>query len=220
MAETSASGDTTERADAAEPPLTNVVGERVALGPLREAHWPQIARRANDLSTTRFFQVQGPFQPEQPSGLFSPGGMLGGPASVPFAVYRVSDWAFIGVAGLFRVDHEHRSASFFLLVGEPGQRGQGIGTEATRLVLDYAFTAMGLHSVQLVVYAYNPAGIRAYERAGFRRAGVYRQNHHMGGKLWDTVVMDAIATEFESPVLARLLLADTDAVTEPPAPPA
>ena len=41
------------------------------------------------------------------------------------------------------------------------------GTEATRLVLDYAFTALGLHSVMLTCYEFNLAGRRAYEKVGF-----------------------------------------------------
>jgi hypothetical protein len=30
----------------------------------------------------------------------------------------------------------------------------------------------------------------------------------MGGTLWDTVLMDAVAEEFDSPVLGRVLIAD------------
>ena len=55
---------------------------------------------------------------------------------------------------------------------------------------------------------YNLAGVRAYEKAGFKFVGRLRQNKSMGGRLWDTIVMDILAVEFESPVLARVLAAD------------
>jgi RimJ/RimL family protein N-acetyltransferase len=56
------------------------------------------------------------------------------------------------------VDHRNRSATFGILIGEPECRGKGYGTETTRLMLDYAFTTLGLHNVMLTVFEFNPAG--------------------------------------------------------------
>jgi hypothetical protein len=67
---------------------------------------------------------------------------------------------------------------------------------------------LGLASVMLRVFEYNLAGIRAYEKAGFRRVGIRRKSKFMGGRMWDTVVMDAVAEEFTSPVLGRVLVPD------------
>ena len=50
-------------------------------------------------------------------------------------------------------------------------------------MLDYAFTALGLHSVMLIVDEFNLAGRRAYEKAGFREFGRRRQCHWIGGRL-------------------------------------
>jgi RimJ/RimL family protein N-acetyltransferase len=58
------------------------------------------------------------------------------------------------------------------------------------------------------VFEYNLAGIRAYEKAGFRRVGVRRMSKFMGGRMWDTVVMDAVAEDFDSPVLGQILVPD------------
>jgi RimJ/RimL family protein N-acetyltransferase len=72
-------------------------------------------------------------------------------------------------------------------------------------MLDYAFTALGLHNVMLAVYAYNPAAIRAYVKAGFREFGRRRESVWMGGRLWDTIYMECLASDFVRPVLARIL---------------
>jgi RimJ/RimL family protein N-acetyltransferase len=61
----------------------------------------------------------------------------------------------------------------------------------------------------LTVYEYNLAGLRAYQKAGFREFGRRRQSHWMGGQLWDVIYMDCLATEFESPVLGTILVPDT-----------
>ena len=94
------------------------------------------------------------------------------------------------------------------VIGDPDARGRGFGTETARLMLDYAFTALGLHSLMLRVFEFNLAGRRAYEKAGFREIGRRRQCHFMGGRLWDTIYMDCLASEFTSPVLSQILVPD------------
>ena len=64
-----------------------------------------------------------------------------------------------GNTGLHEVDYRNRTASFGILIGEPECRGKGYGTETTRLMLDYAFTALGLHNVMLIVFEFNAAGM-------------------------------------------------------------
>jgi hypothetical protein len=46
----------------------------------------------------------------------------------------------------------------------------------------------------------NPAGIRAYQKAGFKEIGRRRECRMMGGKLWDEIYMDCLSSEFERPV--------------------
>jgi diamine N-acetyltransferase len=94
------------------------------------------------------------------------------------------------------------------MIGEADCRGKGYGTETTRLMLDYAFTALGLHNVMLTVFEYNLAGRRAYEKAGFREFGRRRQSRWMGGRLWDEVYMDCLASEFTSPLLGHIFVPD------------
>lgn len=139
---------------------------------------------------------------------FEPDQVFTKPDNVVFAVYTVASWELVAFTGLVHVDHIDRTAEFFLMVGDEQHRGKGYGTEATRLVLDHAFKALGLSNVSLRVYEYNLAGIRAYEKAGFRRIGVRRKSKFMGGTMWDTVLMDAVADEFESPILSRVLVPD------------
>ena len=97
-----------------------------------------------------------------------------------------------------------------ILIGERDCWGHGYGTEATQLVLDYGFTVLGLHNIMLSVRDWNTRGIRAYERAGFKRIGSRRASVRFGGRAYDEVLMDCVASEFKSPHLARLLAPETD----------
>ncbi len=72
-------------------------------------------------------------------------------------------------------------------------------------MLDYAFSALGLHNVLLLVDEFNVAGRRAYTKAGFRECGRRRQCRARAGQRWDTIYMECLSSEFSSPVLARIL---------------
>lgn len=190
-------------------PLINLLGEAVALGPVDTGHAVTLARWYSDFGMLRNLSAPpGPYPMRRIEELFAVDGFLGNPANVAFAVYETGTWELVGIAGLLQVDHVNRGAELFMLIGEARHRGRGHGTEATRLVLDYAFSALGLVNVMLRVTETNLAGIRAYEKAGFQRIGVRRRSKLMGGRLWDTVYMEALADDFASPVLGRILLPD------------
>ena len=48
-------------------------------------------------------------------------------------------------------------------------------------------------------------GLSAYRRAGFREFGRRREAHRLGGRTFDVVHMECLASEFESPVLKKLV---------------
>jgi RimJ/RimL family protein N-acetyltransferase len=118
-------------------------------------------------------------------------------------------WRPIGTVSLFHIDYRNRCADFGILIGAPDARGKGYGTEATRLMLDYAFTALGLRTVGLTVAEWNVAGQRAYARARFKEYGRRRSCRWMGGRWWDDVHTDALASEFVSSVLEEAFQRDT-----------
>jgi RimJ/RimL family protein N-acetyltransferase len=191
----------------AERPILSIEGDLVALGPLRRNLLPLYQRWINDLGTARTLDL-----PPQPMTLEKEQEWYEEQAksenSVPFTIYERRTLRPIGNAGLDGVDHRNRTASFGIVIGEPDCRGKGYGTETTRLLLDFAFTALGLNNVMLTVFEYNPAGVRAYEKAGFKEFGRRRKSRMMGGKLWDDIYMDCLSTEFESPVLRRIYAPD------------
>ena len=58
-------------------------------------------------------------------------------------------------------------------------------------MLEWAFRTLGLHNVILGALAWNEGGLRAYERAGFRRIGIRRGGAVSRGERTDVVLMDA-----------------------------
>jgi RimJ/RimL family protein N-acetyltransferase len=111
-------------------------------------------------------------------------------------VLRAGD-RLVGGTGLHDIDQRCRKAQFGIFLGPREEWGQGHGTEATRLLLDYAFATLNLNRVWLQVYEYNERGLRAYEKVGFRREGVLRQDTFRDGRYWDTVVMGLLRQEWD-----------------------
>jgi RimJ/RimL family protein N-acetyltransferase len=178
----------------------------VALGPLRRDLIPTFQRWHNDVATARTFALPQPTTLEQEEASYAE--LTAARDMAFFTVYERASWRAVGTAYLTDIDHRHRRAEFGVLIGEATRRGQGYGTEAARLVLDYAFAALGLRSVMLTCHEFNLAGRRAYEKAGFKEFGRRRQSHWMGGRWWDEVYMDCLVSEFESPVLGRVFVPD------------
>jgi diamine N-acetyltransferase len=192
-----------------KPPTINIRGDKIALGPLEVCHAEVLSRWHNDYAVMRNWAfLPGPRTVDGIRRWFEPGNTFADPQHVVFGMYESTTWELVGFTGLYQVEHIDRVAEFFVMIGDEHHRGKGYGTETARLVLDHAFLAMGLSNVFLRVFEYNLAGIRAYEKAGFRLVGVRRKSKFMGGKMWDMILMDAVAEDFESPVLGGVLIAD------------
>jgi RimJ/RimL family protein N-acetyltransferase len=142
-----------------EEPIFNIAGDLVALGPLRRDLLPLYQRWINDLGTMRTLGLAPlPMTSEKEQDWYERQSKT--EDDTPFTIYERETLRPIGNTGLHGVDHRNRAATFGILIGEPECRGKGYGTETTRLMLDYAFTALGLHNVMLTVFEFNPAGTR------------------------------------------------------------
>src|SRR5262245_34963216 len=88
----------------------------------------------------------------------------------------------LGTCGLMRIDWVSRHAGVGIGIGEPKEWGKGYGSEATRLIVDYAFESVNLNRVWLDVHDGHPAARTAYEKAGFRLEGTQRQAQFKQGR--------------------------------------
>jgi [ribosomal protein S5]-alanine N-acetyltransferase len=96
----------------------------------------------------------------------------------------------IGAARL-TVTASDKRARYAIGIFDISRLGAGLGSEATRLVLEYAFKTLHLHRVDLRVLEYNRRAIACYEKCGFVREGVEREGALVEGK-WETDVMMSI----------------------------
>ncbi len=90
------------------------------------------------------------------------------------------------------IDREHNKAEYGIFIGEPEARGRGVGTAAAKLMLKYCFEQEGLHRIYLRAFAENLQAIGSYEKAGFVREAVLKDDVRIDGQYRDIVWMAAI----------------------------
>jgi diamine N-acetyltransferase len=180
-------------------PLLLVRGKRAGLGALRRELIPTYHRWRSDPEVMRGQGSTDVASIEAVQAWYDQAASSDAP-EVYFTVYDLTDLTPVGTTLLVRIDHHQGTAEFGILIGE--RRNQGLGTEATRLTLDWGFTVLGLHNILLVTFSWNTAAIRAYEKAGFREIGRRRGAVVTLGRRFDQVLMDAVADEFTGSVLS------------------
>lgn len=107
------------------------------------------------------------------------------------------DW--LGEVVINEWDPDNRSCNFRIALSASA-RDRGVGTEATRLVVDHVFDAIDdppVHRLSLEVFDFNPRGSAVYQKCGFVREGVLRDAICWRGEFHDAIVMSILRTDRE-----------------------
>jgi len=143
-----------------------LTGERGAPGTLGRDHLARLSGWFNDPEVRRGLAHRGLVNEDAEMAWYERPTEAAGyprPTELAFAIHDAADGELVGVCGLENIDHNFLRADFGIFLGQ--HRGTGIGTDATRLVLQWA---------------------------GFRRIGMRRDSVRALGKRWDSVLMDAV----------------------------
>ncbi len=149
----------------------------------------------NDAEVTRYM-VNGavPNRPEDVESFFER--MSRSANDVVFAIVDLATEHHIGNTAIHNIDWIRRLGEFGIIVGEKAYWGKGYGTEATRLVVGFAFDRLNLNKVWLGVHADHPGAIRAYEKVGFKVEGRLRQEMVRNGVYADRLIMGILREEY------------------------
>jgi RimJ/RimL family protein N-acetyltransferase len=149
---------------------------------------PEVAR------LTRY--QDGPMRPEEIERFFTMRAL--GTDSLAMGIHVRETNRLIGSCAFSQLDGDNGSALFHITIGERDAWGHGYGGEATSLMVDHAFSSLGLHRVALSVFAFNERAIRAYQRVGFAHEGKSREAIWRDGRWWDEIHMSVLEPEWRA----------------------
>ena len=100
-----------------------------------------------------------------------------------------------GIIGAGHVDWENRSAMLGYWLGESYQ-GRGLMTDACRALVDYLFSELKLHRIEIRCATDNVKSWAVPKRLGFLKEGVLRQAQAFDGRFLDIEVYGLLAEDW------------------------
>ncbi|HTT79399.1 MAG TPA: GNAT family protein [Stellaceae bacterium] len=167
-----------------------LLGSRISIGPFVPEDFAATFCWANDVAAARLDLSYRPVDMMAHQQWWQALGK--DPSKVVFAIRKTSEPSIIGFVQVVAINSVHRSAEIGIRIGEEKNRGQGHGTEALRLALDYCWSHLNLNRVQLTTFKHNCRAIGAYRAAGFRKEGRLRKAAFIGGAWVDLILMAAL----------------------------
>lgn len=118
------------------------------------------------------------------------------PMEDSFAIHQEGKEEPSGVISLANISEANSSADLSIIVGDEQDRARGLGTEAMRVILRYAFEELGLNRVALSVFEFNEPAIQAYEKLGFEEEGRLRRAIRRDDGFHDAILMSVLASDW------------------------
>lgn len=178
--------------------LPVLIGKRVLLREPRDEDAEPVYELVRDPEVTRFLAIDPPESPDDTRYFIA-----------KCREHRVQDREYVfviadlasdepmGVTGLRHLDRPMRTAQIGTWVARR-YWGRGINAEAKRLLLDYAFGALGLHRVEARIAVDNHRSRRAFERLGGRCEGVLEESFFKDGGYHDQHLFVVLEQEWRN----------------------
>lgn len=117
--------------------------------------------------------------------------------AVVLTICTTEDDQAIGQTSLLRIDWIGRMAIFYIGIADKENWSKGYGTEATNLIVEYAFNTLNLNRLQLHVAVENQAAVGVYQKQGFIIEGTLREAMFHQGRVCDFYVMGLLKGDYE-----------------------
>ena len=171
-------------------------GDRVTLRTIEEEDLDTLNRNVNDPRVRRPLTSAAPSNEAQTQSFFDEVVSDDDSVNLCICIEGEDGPVLVGDVALFKIQDRTRGGEIAITV-LPDHWGNGYATEASELLVDYAFYERNLHRVQARVIEPNDASAAIWEKLGFTHEGTVRENQFYEGEYVGTRYYGLLESEWD-----------------------
>lgn len=175
-----------------------LIGENLILRPLKRSDSEVVKKWRNDLETIKMAQlIRFPKTDEMDKEWWDHVLTDKSNRNIYFAVTIKSSQNIIGIIQLTNIDWISGTAVWGLIIGDKSNQGKGYGTEAARILFDYAFNVLNLRKIFGYPIEFNKSTLRMHKKIGqFSEEGRLKKHVYFENKYYDVLIISIFKEEY------------------------
>ena len=117
-------------------------------------------------------------------------------SNIMFVLEKKEDKEVIGCCGLTYINWKEGHGEVSIYIGDQKWQEKGYATDVLQLLLNYGFCELRLHRIYAIIFGYNEASIKFFEKNRFKLEGRHREARFWDGKFHDELVYGILDYEY------------------------
>jgi len=118
---------------------------------------------------------------------------------------ETKDKKAIGLIGFIGINYTHKTAEFYIAIGEKTFWNKGYATQALSALVKWGFGELKLEKIWAITRKYNFASIALMHKIGFQIEGILRKEKNVGNIREDVYRLGLLKKEFKSSIKTKIL---------------
>ena len=169
-------------------------GKHVRLRQIEEADLPKLRDWRNSPGIRAYTREYRPLNLLNQNKWLS--SLLTDQTNIMFIIEKKGDGEIIGCSGLTYLNLKEGHGEVSIYIGEEKWQEKGYASDTLQVLLKYGFWELGLHRIYAIIFEYNEASIKFFEKNGFKFEGRHREARFWDGRFHDELVYGILDHEY------------------------
>lgn len=113
-----------------------------------------------------------------------------------FAIETLKEQKYIGGCSVAHMDYKNSVVTVGIMIGDTDYLSKGYGADALKVLIKFIFEEMNINKIKLHVYDFNLRAQRCYEKVGFKKECVLKEELFRKGKYHDIIQMSIFKRDY------------------------
>jgi len=174
-----------------------IVGNKISLNAVERKDLEQLRNWRNNINFRKYFREFKEISDYEQEKWFDDK-IKKDDKTIMFSIRDLKNNVLIGCCGLVYINWKDRHADLSLYIGKNDLYidDNGLAEESCKLLLDYAFSDIGLNKVWTEIYEFDQKKYNLFEKIGFSQDGILRQNYWFEGKWWNSIILSFLNKDY------------------------